>query len=54
MKPGDLIVIRTSSTDVKPALIVELDLGSGYIWVLLDGQTMWIPVSYTGVFDEAR
>jgi hypothetical protein len=53
MKAGDLIVIRTSSTVVKPALVVEV-AGDGYIRVLLEGQVMWVPASYTGVIDETR
>jgi len=53
MRRGDLIVVRTSSTVSKPALVVET-AGDGYVRVLLEGQIMWVPVSYTGVFDESR
>jgi len=53
MRRGDLIVVRTSSTVSKPALVVET-ADDVAVRVLLEGQIMWVPVSYTGVFDESR
>jgi hypothetical protein len=53
MRPGDLIVVRTSSIVSKHALVVEI-AGDGYVRVLLEGQIMWVPVSYTEVIDESR
>jgi len=53
MRPGDLIVVRQSSIVSKHALVVEI-AGDGYVRVLLDGQVMWVPVSYTEEIDETR
>ena len=47
MRLGDLIGVRTTPTgSVKPAIVVEIS-GDGYVRVLLGGEIMWIPVSFT-------
>jgi len=53
MRKGDLIVVCTSpGGDPVPALVVEVS-GDGYVRVLLKGQVIWVPVSFTDVINEA-
>jgi hypothetical protein len=44
MKPGDLVVLRTSK-DWSPAIVVDTD-DEGYVLILHRSELLWMPAGF--------